>query len=72
MAIPWVLTPKILSTKGPPDCDFLMQFTYLGPQWAQAATAPSRMYKGESNKMNLSPMCPADQKRFLLSCSLDH
>jgi arylsulfatase len=23
-------------------------WTYLGPQWAQAATAPSRMYKGES------------------------
>jgi hypothetical protein len=23
-------------------------WTYLGPQWAQAATAPSRMYKSES------------------------
>jgi hypothetical protein len=22
-------------------------WTYLGPQWAQAATAPSRMYKSE-------------------------
>lgn len=25
------------------------QFTYLGPRWAQAATAPSRMYKSKSH-----------------------
>jgi arylsulfatase len=25
-------------------------FTYLGPRWAQAATAPSRMYKGTTQR----------------------
>lgn len=33
----------------PPVCGLtILQFTYLGPRWAQAATAPSRMYKGAS------------------------
>jgi arylsulfatase len=27
-------------------------WTYLGPQWAQAATAPSRMYKSERVLVN--------------------
>lgn len=26
--------------------ELITQWTYLGPLWAQAATAPSRMYKG--------------------------
>jgi arylsulfatase A-like enzyme len=28
-------------------------WTYLGPQWAQAATAPSRMYKSTLETMSL-------------------
>lgn len=28
---------------------FAYQFTWIGPQWAQATTAPHRMYKGQQN-----------------------
>lgn len=34
-------------------------WTYLGPQWAQAATAPSRMYKSQSKLLLKDQADPA-------------